>query len=47
MLFGVSRTSLPIYLGVSFLLALVALIAVTVPSWRATKIDPLTALRIS
>jgi putative ABC transport system permease protein len=47
MLFGVSRTSLEIYLGVSVLLALVALIAATVPSWRATRVDPLTTLRIS
>ena len=47
MLFGVSRTSLPIYLAVSLLLSLVALIAVAVPSRRAVRVDPLIALRDS
>jgi len=47
LLFGVGTADPVVYLGVSALLALVALLAVAVPSSRATRIDPLAALRES
>jgi putative ABC transport system permease protein len=47
LLFGVGAADPLVYVGVSALLAAVALIAVAVPSSRATRIDPLLALRDS
>jgi putative ABC transport system permease protein len=47
LLFGVTATDPFVYLGVSTLLAAVALLAVAVPSSRAAQIDPLLALRDS
>jgi putative ABC transport system permease protein len=47
MLFGVSPTSLPIYAAICLLLATVAAVAIAVPSKRATRVDPLVALRDS
>ena len=47
MLFGVSPISLPIYAAVCLLLATVAAVAIAVPSKRATRVDPLVALRDS
>jgi putative ABC transport system permease protein len=45
LLFGVSASDPAIYGAVCVVLALVAFAAVSVPSWRATRIEPLAALR--
>jgi putative ABC transport system permease protein len=45
LLFGVSATDLPTFARIAALLAFVALLACWIPARRATRIDPLAALR--
>jgi predicted permease len=44
-LFGVSATDPPTYLGVVLILALSSVLAAWVPAYRATRVDPMRALR--
>ncbi|MGH9524647.1 MAG: ADOP family duplicated permease [Terriglobales bacterium] len=45
LLYGVSPTDAPTFLAVVLMIALVAMVAIVIPALRATRVDPLTALR--
>ena len=45
LLFGVPANDPIVFVSISVLLSLVALAAVSIPAWRASRIDPLRALR--
>jgi len=45
LLWGVSSTDATTYLVIAAVLSTVALVAIVIPAWRATRVDPIRALR--
>jgi ABC-type antimicrobial peptide transport system permease subunit len=45
LLFGVPENDPSVFASIALLLSVVALMAVAIPAWRASRIDPLKALR--
>jgi ABC-type antimicrobial peptide transport system permease subunit len=45
LLYGVSATDLATFVGVPIALALIAMLATLVPARRATRVDPVVAMR--
>ena len=45
MLFGVDPSDPPTFIGMTVILALSAMLASWLPAWRASRVDPMTALR--
>jgi putative ABC transport system permease protein len=45
LLFGISRFDLLTYFGAIVLLTVIAALACAIPAWRASRIDPMVALR--
>jgi putative ABC transport system permease protein len=46
MLFGISATDATTFIGVPVVLGSMALLASYIPAFRATRIDPMVALRM-
>ena len=45
LLFGVQAHDLRVFIGIPVLLTIVALLAASIPAWRASRLDPTRALR--
>jgi ABC-type lipoprotein release transport system permease subunit len=45
LLFGVTPSDVSVFIGAATMLAALGLLACIVPGWRASSVDPATALR--